>query len=345
MANDGASVVATIDGRPMIMDEHITVLEIYEIAGDVDYSTGNIRFDGHVVVQGLVLDDFEIHCRSLEVHGTVGSALIRCEADATFHGGVNGQHRGHIVVGGQCMARYLNEVTIRVDAELKVERGITNSDVACIGSVLAERIVGGTCRAYGGIESKDFGSDLGVTTRLLPGADFQREALEVSIDALREQLFHLDKRRSTITGSQVQDPVQVDASEMNHSNSSGDRQALAQRLDILETTLEAIDQNREAPVAVANVTGNVYADVVVTIKGQSKEFNESRSGKWSIKMSPDTQQIDLDSYRRLNRNVSSPLRKHAAHLLLTSTFPSRQSCVSRPRQMDRSYLNVMPEKI
>ena len=92
---------------------------------------------------------------------------------------------------------------------------------------------------------------------------------------------------------------------MNQSNSNGDRQALTQRLDILETTLEAMEQNREAPVAVANVTGNVYADVVVTIQGQSKEFNESRSGKWSIKMSPDTQQIDLHSYRHLNRNVSS----------------------------------------
>ena len=199
MANDGASVVATIDGRPMIMDEHITVLEIYEIAGDVDYSTGNIRFDGHVVVQGLVLDDFEIHCRSLEVHGIVGSALIRCEADATFHGGVNGHHRVQIVVGGQCMARYLNEVTIRVDEELKVERGITNSDVACIGSVLAERIVGVLAVPMRVSKRRMSALTLGSQHGSL-GADFQREAL-------RSPSTHCGNSSSTWTSGAPQSPA------------------------------------------------------------------------------------------------------------------------------------------
>ena len=50
---DGLRLLADAAGQPKIIDGKVTVLEIYEVNGNVDNTTGNIRFNGKVIVKGM----------------------------------------------------------------------------------------------------------------------------------------------------------------------------------------------------------------------------------------------------------------------------------------------------
>ena len=146
---NGHRLYATRPGRAVLSDETLIVFDVYQVDGDVDLTIGNIAFDGHVAVSGNVLDEFEIRCKSLEVHGTVGASIIECSGDATLSGGVNGNQKGRLIIGGTCTVKYLNEVNASIEGDLVVERGVTNSIIECGSSVIAERIVGGRPPPHG----------------------------------------------------------------------------------------------------------------------------------------------------------------------------------------------------
>ncbi|MFB6226734.1 MAG: flagellar assembly protein A, partial [bacterium] len=49
-----------ISGQVILEDGEVSVYDVYTVEGDVDYSTGNIVFDGTVMVEGSVKDRFKI---------------------------------------------------------------------------------------------------------------------------------------------------------------------------------------------------------------------------------------------------------------------------------------------
>ncbi|HQJ09233.1 MAG TPA: FapA family protein, partial [Deltaproteobacteria bacterium] len=60
VADNGAKLVAAIDGMVVWEDPRVSVEPVY-VVDMVDSNTGNIRFNGSVVVNGEIGDGFEIH--------------------------------------------------------------------------------------------------------------------------------------------------------------------------------------------------------------------------------------------------------------------------------------------
>ena len=58
ITTDGYFFQAIISGQLIIKNGVPAVVPLFEVKGDVDYSTGNIEFNGSVVVHGTVLDGF-----------------------------------------------------------------------------------------------------------------------------------------------------------------------------------------------------------------------------------------------------------------------------------------------
>ncbi len=296
---DTGCIYATRDGRPILSGDTISVVQIYEIPGNVDYSTGNIKFDGHVVVRGNVSDDFVIDCKSLEVHGTTGSAKIRAAADAHFLGGVNGQQRGRLQIGGHCIAKYLNEVSARVAGNLSVERGITSSEIGCMGEIVAERIVGGSCHAYLGFELNYLGSDLGVVTTVFPGSSYRERDLIDAIQDADSDIEGLSKRASPYLNQgpefeRLSEEKQCASREAFEALTAvrQRREALAQRLESLQ------DTDGQPPVVMVNIGSQLFADVIVATSAVSREFTEARGGKMTIRIDEESGTFGLDTYKR-----------------------------------------------
>ncbi|MEE2757985.1 MAG: FapA family protein [Myxococcota bacterium] len=311
---------ATRDGRPLLTDSNLTVLDIYEVAEDVDMSIGHIAFNGHVIVRGSVLDDFEIKCKSIEVHGTVGAARITCSGDAMLHGGVNGNQNGRLRIGGHCSAKYLNEAELFVNRDLTVERGVSNCQLACGSVVFADRVIGGRAVALKGFEINYLGSDLGVSTHLISGRHPLREKLTARLSTEMALLESLQKDpRSAVSNHSVQDgsagpnPADLNPEEQtkdpledtneDESAASAGTKEIWERICGLQTKLASLEEKESAlAIKQVNIGSQLFADVIVTLGEQTREFKTPKGGKQSIRLD-ENGAIDIGPYKRRPRNT------------------------------------------
>ena len=172
------------DGRALIS-------EVLEISGYVDFSTGNIDFDGDVVVHQGVRDRFVIKTTgNIEVHGLIEAATIQCGGDLSAHTGVAPRGLGQVTVQGRLEAKYLDNAKIDVQGVLQIHREAINSHIQALGGVDSPRaaIIGGESIIVGEAAVGTLGSDGAITTvvrlGLIPHLESQRSQLESIIEQL-----------------------------------------------------------------------------------------------------------------------------------------------------------------
>ena len=78
---DDIRIVATIPGRPVLEKGVVSVAPVLTIPGDVDADTGNIRFDGDVIIRGSVREGLKVVAgRDIIIGGVVIMRLYGPEA-------------------------------------------------------------------------------------------------------------------------------------------------------------------------------------------------------------------------------------------------------------------------
>ncbi|WNF39112.1 FapA family protein [Bacillaceae bacterium IKA-2] len=85
-------VIALFSGRPSITGNSIKqfdVLEAYEVFGDVDMSTGNILFNGDVIIRGHIKDNMKVECAgSIFVYGNVYYSVLIASQNINIYGNI-----------------------------------------------------------------------------------------------------------------------------------------------------------------------------------------------------------------------------------------------------------------
>ena len=129
LSADGLAITAAIDGVPMREANGRIVVNPAVTVKQVDFKSGNIHFDGAVIVEGDVLQGFSIEATGdVSIKGSVENAQIRAGGSVTVGGGV----RRHSVV------RAAGDVDVRfVDSESNLEaRGTVRVAQNAIQSLL-----------------------------------------------------------------------------------------------------------------------------------------------------------------------------------------------------------------
>jgi hypothetical protein len=164
----GDTLVATIGGRPVLNGEKVEVLPVYEVAGDVDFSIGNIEFNGDVVVGGDVQPGFVIRAGgSVTVKGIIDRATITAGRDITARG-VSGDDHSYLEAGNEVVAHYLHNARVTAGVLVKAHREIVNCTVHAVRveTAATARIVGGTIEAVDEVDAGIIGSPSGVPTEV-----------------------------------------------------------------------------------------------------------------------------------------------------------------------------------
>lgn len=85
-------VIALLSGRPTVTGNSIKqfdVLEAYEVSGDLDISTGNILFNGDVIIRGDVKDNMTVECSgSIFVFGNVYHSVLTASQNISIYGNI-----------------------------------------------------------------------------------------------------------------------------------------------------------------------------------------------------------------------------------------------------------------
>lgn len=283
LAADGITAIAQTAGRPVYSNRVLVVSQVYEVAADVCYDTGNINFDGYVHVHGGVQDGFKIEARNIEIDGAVGAAALICRGNLIIHGGVNGKGQARVVCQGTADIKYVNGARLEIVGDLNVAREIANSTVWCRSTVRAGKIMGGEILALRGIEARQVGTDLGTPTLLCPGVNYEARRLEAVARIVCQNMARLVRDAGPHFGDHryfLTLPPGRQATLRHNYAFFCHLQKAHLRLALEHARLLANPDSRPQPIVV--VLKALCQDVVIRTPGGSRRFLEGVKGPASF---------------------------------------------------------------
>jgi uncharacterized protein (DUF342 family) len=214
MGDDGAAVIADINGQVVEVNGKINVEPVYTVDGNVSLKTGNIIFLGTVMVNGNVEDGFSVKAAgNIEVSGTVEKAELDAEGDIIVHQGITGRGSGIIRAGKSLAARFIENTVIEAGETVIASDGIINSRVDAGKRIICQgkraTIVGGRLRAGEEINAKVLGSPTaGTETSCEVGEDPKTKELIARLTdnkaALEKQLEEVKLNMQTLVNIKKQ---------------------------------------------------------------------------------------------------------------------------------------------
>ncbi|MBR2484157.1 MAG: DUF342 domain-containing protein [Oscillospiraceae bacterium] len=244
ITEDGLQMVATMDGNLEFKGDGFHVRPVMEIAGDVDYETGNIDFTGDVHVKGDVRENFSVTATgSVTVDGLVEAATVEAGTDLLITKGVVGDNRALLKCQGTLRAKYLESCVIYAGKAVYSDC-IMNSQVHSDGiiDVTSGRgsVVGGALVAAAGIRAKMIGAESGRRTELtmgtLPVVQAELQDLREELEANRKESAELDRQLAYLEarqGMEGSDP-RIARARMRRSVLAMKEQQATNRIETLE---------------------------------------------------------------------------------------------------------------
>jgi uncharacterized protein (DUF342 family) len=191
---DGTALIASKAGIIYEEGAVVNVMELLDIQKDVDFSTGNIKYSGDVMVHGNVLSGFTIEAEgSIHILGEVESAkIISRNNEVHIERGIIGKGDTLINAKKGIQVVFAQDATLTTEGAITVEKYLLNCDATCFCLQTKDNhgsIIGGQTHAEKSIQTGHLGSDKGIKTRVVL-FDRERKHLE---EKLRE-LAELDKK-------------------------------------------------------------------------------------------------------------------------------------------------------
>lgn len=173
LSEDEMQLISMIKGEAKVVDGKVSVFPIFTVDGNVDNSTGNIRFVGKVVVKGNVITGFSIEAEEdVEVYGFVEGAKIHSKGSIVLHRGIQGMNKGELVCDGDLIAKFIENSKVYAKGNIKTD-AIMHSIIFC-GKKLEVKgkkglLVGGEIKVSEEIIAKTVGSPMATATEIEVG--------------------------------------------------------------------------------------------------------------------------------------------------------------------------------
>lgn len=205
----GETVLATISGVLHIEQSVISVSPTLTLLQGVDYHTGNIAFDGDVVLRDRVADGFTVACTgALIASVTIDAFGISCGTLSSCQG-VIGHNGGEVSVTTDASLRFVQNARIRVGGTIRVAQSVLKSHITAHDRVeLAHGslVVGSTIRAGLGAVVFHIGRAGSAASEVFLGIDF---SVDERLATIRDQTLALSRklhevRIAEVSGEQAQ---------------------------------------------------------------------------------------------------------------------------------------------
>lgn len=214
LSADGLQVLAAIDGCPVFEGNKICVLPVYEVRGDVNFSTGNVEFIGNVVVKGNITSGFTVKAAgNVDVFGNVEDAIIEAGGKVSIRGGAYGRGKAQVIAGDDISVRFSENATLKTKGSLKVGEHAVHSRLIANKKILVGGkkglIVGGIARAGEEVKCRTIGNHLATPTEIEVGVNpEEREELKSLEKKVEMDQENLNKTQRAIEGlKQIQAQV------------------------------------------------------------------------------------------------------------------------------------------
>jgi uncharacterized protein (DUF342 family)/ActR/RegA family two-component response regulator len=265
LSEDGLTLTATITGQPsMDVKGVISVLETFTVKGDVDFKTGNINFNGNVVVMGTVKEGFVVECEEL-IANEINGGIIRIRGDLKVS---NGIVNANIQTQGSVQAKFLNKIKLYGYGNMMVTREIMESYIAISGSLNNEtgRITSSTIAARKGMNVKQVGTEKAEYSTVKAGADDhirwvaqkyelqieeKQQALDLTIAKKMEfdeayNALHVDIANQTFAQEKITKKMDFLENRIGEVKGKEEKASIVKEMKELEVTVQQADERIKA---------------------------------------------------------------------------------------------------
>lgn len=185
LSPDGLCITAAIDGVPMRESNGRVLVNAAVTVKQVDFKSGNIHFDGSVIVEGDVLQGFSVEATGdIHIKGSVENAQIRAGGSVIIGGGV----RRHSLIRAavDVEARFSDsESHIEARRTVRIAQNAIQSELIGDESVvIGGQLVAGRVQSWNLVEAGVLGCPHGSLTVV----NVERPNGGLRIQALREEL-------------------------------------------------------------------------------------------------------------------------------------------------------------
>lgn len=287
LGEDGRSLFATTDGMVSLRHGRLEVISVVEVAGNVDFATGNIESPTDVLIRGTVMDTFSVRSAgSITVGGAVESATVEAGGEVMVHGGIAGMPDGRVKAGGNISVKFCEEAQLEAGGDIVIHREMMNCRLRAGGLLKVERgaVVGGRVHARRGAVIKQLGNDSGLKTRISIGVD------PAVVCAGREMDKSLKKKREA--AAKIRESVQPLLAQLKRLTPEQREKAteLLYQADTLDQEVAETERRRAESREEANscsdaelhVDGRIHAGVTVIFGDRQVTLQQERRGPLKV---------------------------------------------------------------
>ncbi len=273
LSEDGNSIFAAVEGNTRL-DRGKVIVEPLISVEDVDYSNGNMDFNGSVDIRGRVADGFVLNARGdIQIGKSVSRVNIASEGDIILKAGITGNDEGIIICGGDLYARYIENARIICRGNIFVEEAVMHSNVRAGGDIILAgkraEIFGGRIFSAGRIKCKKIGSINEPVTELFLGTDLDSytamDALQKTVSNHSRRVDDLALQIRQIKNARKSQQSEVSAEKLEaalaqlQQDSETENSKLGNTLRELHDLKRGIQLNENSEVeADQQIFGNVY---------------------------------------------------------------------------------------
>ncbi len=282
VTDDGMKFSAVKDGMVKLLNKKISVLDILEVPA-VDNSTGNVDFNGSVIVKGDIVNGFQLRGDGdIEVNGVVEGAVIESNGDILIRQGIQGYSKAKIYAKGKLTTQFIENSSVEAEDAI-IADAIMHSDLKSHDSInaIGKRglIVGGICRAKNEINAKTVGSNMATSTILEVGVD---PSIKLKYEVLKE---NIESSKGNI--EKVKKTIELLENMMKTKNLDETKKQLYKKLILTRDTIQTqlIKLNKEFFIienqiknlssGKVRVEGIVHPGVKIIIGNESMLINDS----------------------------------------------------------------------
>ncbi len=285
ITEDGSKMLSEVSGHVMLSQDKVIVSNVFEV-DDVDTATGNIDYDGSVVVKGAVRSGFSLKAKgNIEVRGIVEGAYIEAGGNVTIHRGINVMMKGRIFAGGNIIIKYIENATVSSGGYIQTE-AILYSQVNAKGDIEVDGkkgfINGGSVHSGTQILAKVIGSSMGSETSLEVGVDpvLKEKSVEIYHE-LKEAQEVLEKQRPILENisNKLKEGIKLTGEQMRYAESmmlayKKQRMEYMAKRKELRALEELLDVDTLAQVSVKET---IYPGTKISISGAHLLLKDSRT--------------------------------------------------------------------
>lgn len=245
-------IIAKCFGEYRIRNNTLSIENVLKLNNGVNYETGNIKFDGTVIIQGEVQFDFKIHVsENLFILNSLGAAEVYCGGKiVVVNGGIIGK-KSHLVKAEDIIKTvHISNATVEAKNGIFIENDVINStlrsnDIIHMGR--NSRILGSSIFARNGIITHDIGNEFGTRCTLSCGEDI----------LAYEKIKKLEKKKSELAAS-IEETLRLDP--------MAETWEISKEIEQYDRVIKRLtDQNKTNVHARVVVKGTVYPGTEIRI--------------------------------------------------------------------------------